>query len=62
MVWRNTLRIIIYAQKNKLTGQYIKAPFQETVTQFHPWGKLYIDNVGPLPTTEEGYKYCHFSR
>jgi len=43
--------------KNKLTGQYIKTPFQETDTQFHPWDKLYSDIVGPLPMTE-GHKYC----
>jgi hypothetical protein len=35
-------------QKNKFTGPYIKAPFQETDTQFHPWDKLYLDIVGPL--------------
>jgi len=44
-------------QKNKYTGPYIKAPFQETDTQFHPWDKLYLDIVGPLPITEEDHKY-----
>ena len=44
-------------QKNKFTGPYVKAPFQETDTQFHPWDKLYLDIVGPLPVTEEGHKY-----
>jgi hypothetical protein len=44
-------------QKNKFTGPYIKAPFQETDTQFNPWDKLYLDIVGPLPMTEEGHKY-----
>jgi hypothetical protein len=41
-------------QKNKYTGPYIKAPFQETDNQFHPWDKLFLDIVSPLPTTEEG--------
>ena len=44
-------------QKNKFTGPYIKAPFQETDTQFHPWDRLYLDIVGPLPVREEGIKY-----
>jgi hypothetical protein len=44
-------------QKNKFTGPYIKAPFQETDTQYQPWDKLYLDIVGPLPATVEGYKY-----
>ena len=44
-------------QKNKFTGPYVKAPFQETDTQFHPWDKVYLDIVGPLPGTEEGHKY-----
>jgi hypothetical protein len=44
-------------QQNKFTGPYIKAPFQETDTQFHPWDKLYLDIVRPLPMTEEGHKY-----
>jgi len=26
-------------------------------TQFHPWDKLYLNIVGPLPMTEEGHKY-----
>jgi cleavage and polyadenylation specificity factor subunit 1 len=43
-------------QKNKFAGPYIKAPFQETDTQYQPMGKLYLDIVGPLPMTE-GYKY-----
>jgi hypothetical protein len=43
-------------QKNKFTGPYIKAPFQETDTQYQPWHKLYLDIVGPLPVTE-GYEY-----
>jgi hypothetical protein len=46
----------IVCQKNKVTGPYIQAPFQETDTQYHPWGKLYLDIVGPLLLTE-GYKY-----
>jgi hypothetical protein len=44
-------------QQNKFTGSYVKAPFQETDTQFHPWDKLYLDIVGPLPMTAEGHKY-----
>jgi hypothetical protein len=43
-------------QKNKFTGPYIKAPFQETDTQYRPWDKFYLDIVGPLPVTVEGYK------
>jgi hypothetical protein len=43
-------------QQNKFTGPYIKAPFQETDTQFHPWDKLYLDIVGPLLMTE-GHEY-----
>jgi hypothetical protein len=42
-------------QKNKYTGPYIKAPFQKTDTQFHPWDKLFMEIVGPLPLTE-GHK------
>jgi transposase InsO family protein len=42
--------------KNKFTAPCIKAPFQETDTQFHPWDKIYLDIVGPLQMTE-GYKY-----
>ena len=42
--------------KNKLTGPYVKAPFKETDTQFHPWDEVYLDIVGPLPGTE-GHKY-----
>jgi hypothetical protein len=44
-------------QKNKSTSPNTKAPFQETDTQFHPWDKLYLDIVGPLPMTEEGFTY-----
>jgi hypothetical protein len=44
-------------QKNKFTAPHIKAPFQEMDTQFHPWNKLYLDIVGPLPMTEGGHKY-----
>ena len=44
-------------QKNKFTGPYVEAPLQETDTQYQPWDKLYLDIVGPLPMTEEGYKY-----
>jgi hypothetical protein len=44
-------------QKNKFTGPNIKAPFQETDNQYQPWDKLYLDIVGPLLMTEEGYKY-----
>jgi len=29
----------------------------DTDTQFHPWDKLYLDIVGPLPLTEEDHKY-----
>ena len=43
-------------QKNKFTGPYVKAPFQETDTQYQPWDKVYLDIVGPLPMTDEGYK------
>jgi len=35
--------------KSKFTGPYIKAPFQETDTQFHPWDKFSLGIVGPLP-------------
>jgi hypothetical protein len=45
------------SKNNKFTVRYIKAPFQETDTQFHPWDKLYLDIIGPLPMTEEGFKY-----
>ena len=41
----------------QFTGPYVKAPFKETDTQYQPWDKLYLDIVGPLPMTEEGYKY-----
>jgi hypothetical protein len=44
-------------QKNKFTVPYFKAPFQETDTQLHPVDKIYLDIVGPLAMTEEGYKY-----
>ena len=44
-------------QKNKFTGPFIKAPFQEKDTQCLPWDKVYLDIVGPLPLTEEGHKY-----
>jgi hypothetical protein len=44
-------------QKNKFTGPYTKASFQETDTQFQPWDKIYLDIVGPLNITEDGYKY-----
>jgi len=44
-------------QKSKFTAPYFRAPFQETDTQFHPWDKLYLDIVGPVPMTGEGYKY-----
>jgi hypothetical protein len=43
-------------QKNKFTGPYTKAPIQETDTQFQPWNKIYLDIVGPLHMTEQGYK------
>jgi hypothetical protein len=42
-------------QKNKFKGPYIKAPFQERRTEFHPWDKLFLEIVGPLPITEK----CH---
>jgi hypothetical protein len=38
-------------QQNKFIGPYIKAPFHETDTEYHPWDKLYLDIVGPLPLT-----------
>ena len=44
-------------QKNKFAVPYFRAPFQETDTQLHPWVKLYLDIVGPLPIIEEDYKY-----
>jgi len=44
-------------QQNKFTGPYIKAPFHDTDTLFHPWDKFYLDIVGPLPLTQEGHKY-----
>jgi hypothetical protein len=44
-------------QKNKYTGPYTKAPFQETNTQYQPWDKIYLDIVGTLNMTEDGYKY-----
>jgi len=44
-------------QKNKFTGPYVKTTFQGMDTQYQPWDKLYLDIVGPLPMTEEGYKY-----
>jgi len=27
-------------RKNKLTGPYVKAPFQEMDTQYQPWDKI----------------------
>jgi hypothetical protein len=44
-------------QKNKFTVPYFRDQFQETVTQFRPWNKLYLDIVGPTPMTEEDHKY-----
>jgi hypothetical protein len=44
-------------QNNKYTDTYVKAPFQETGTQYHPWDKIYLDIGGPLQITNEGYKY-----
>jgi hypothetical protein len=44
-------------QKNKFTVPYFRAPLQETDSQFHPWDKLYLDIVGPMPITEKGHKY-----
>jgi len=44
-------------QKNKFTGLYTKAAFQETDMQFQPRDKIYLDIVGPLNMTEDGYKY-----
>ena len=44
-------------QKNKFTRPYINDPFQETITQYQPWDKLYLDIVGPFPMTDEGYRY-----
>ena len=35
----------------------MKAPFQETDTQYQPWDKIYLDIVGPLQITTEGHKY-----
>jgi hypothetical protein len=34
-----------------------KCRLQITDTQVEPWKKLYLDVVGPLPSTEEGHKY-----
>jgi len=45
--------------EKKITGPYVKAPFQETDTQYQPWDKLYLDIVGPLPMTEEAYINIH---
>jgi hypothetical protein len=44
-------------QQNKFTVPYYKAPFQETDTQLHPWDKIYLDIVGPMPMSGEGHKY-----
>jgi hypothetical protein len=44
-------------RKNKFTGPYTKAPFQETDTHFQPWDTVYLDIIGPLNMTEDGYKY-----
>jgi len=52
----NSIRKCEVCQKNKFTGPYFKAPFQETDTQYQPWDKLYLDIVRPLPMTEEGNK------
>jgi len=57
MMWRITSEDVRYVKKNKFTGPYVKTPFQETDSQYQPWDKLYLDIVGPLPMTEEGYKY-----
>jgi hypothetical protein len=44
-------------QKKKFTVPYFRAPFQETDTQHHPWDKLSLDLVRPMPVSEEGHKY-----
>ena len=43
-------------QKNKFTGPYTGAPFQETDTRFHLWDLLYLDTVGRLPMAD-GHNY-----
>jgi hypothetical protein len=44
-------------QKNKFTGPYIKAPFQETDTQYHSMRQAFYRFRRPLPLTEEGHNY-----
>ncbi|PNF18384.1 hypothetical protein B7P43_G12483 [Cryptotermes secundus] len=44
-------------QLNKETRPNIKLPLTVTDTRNIPWEKVYLDVVGPLPTTETGMKY-----
>jgi hypothetical protein len=44
-------------QLNKETHQPIKLPLTITDTKSTPWGKIYLDIVGPLPPTETYMKY-----
>jgi hypothetical protein len=44
-------------QVNKETRKNIKLPLTITDTKACPWGKLYLDVVGPLTTTEKSMKY-----
>jgi len=43
-------------QTNKHSRE-TKQMLEITDTQSEPWNKIYLDIIGPLPITEEGYKY-----
>jgi hypothetical protein len=44
-------------QINKETQKNIKLPLTITDTKSTPWEKLYLDEVGPLTTTENNMKF-----
>jgi hypothetical protein len=43
-------------QRVKL-GKDLRLKLRISDTQPEPWKKVYLDIVGPLPTSEEGHKY-----
>jgi hypothetical protein len=43
-------------QTNKHSRE-TKQMLEITDTQSEPWNKIYLDIIGPLPLTEEGYKH-----
>ena len=66
VTWPGMLHDVDYIRKHemsekKFTGPYVKTPFQETDTQYRPWGKLDLDIVGPLPVMMS-HKYVNLSR